>query len=247
MPYLYQKRMVDFLNNLCVLAPQINEKNINFYKEKAKSHNLLIDNAVFEGKEIPEDKYINLIKEIKPTFAILPDKFKNFKTTFSLHKKYLSVIKENCQFPIAVFQPLYKNASVKYYHFLEFIYWCIDSKIEYISLPYIPNIETKKFYSFTDREEIINLLLESFPSIKIHLLGIEHKSDFHLLKYKNVYSLDTTFVYANAYNRKNFCFIKAKHGLNFETTKVNRNVLLYLKQFVRSIKNENSIFGGFTF
>lgn len=247
MPYPYQKKLVNLLSNLCVLAPQINKKNISFYKKYAQSRNLLIDNAIFEGKAISENDYFELIKEIKPMYAILPDKFKDFEATFELHKKYFPIIKKYCKYPIAVFQPINKerkNVSIQQLYSL--LNWCNLNEIEYVSIPYIPNIENNRFYVHTDREKIINTILYFFPKMKIHLLGLEHKSDLYLLKYKNVVSLDTTFFYANAFHKRNFCFLKAKHGLNFDTKRANNNILYNLQKQIEEI-NENSFSWGFTF
>lgn len=234
LPYKYSKKLYkeNEMNNFCVLASQINENTISFYKQLATEKRLFLDNAILEKKDVFPEKYIELINEIKPSYAVLPDSFCDLKQTVKLHEKFYKKI--NSQINVmAVLAANPNTTREEVYYFLDF---CESTlKTVYIAIPYSYPIENRNFKIYGNRITLIECIrrhnrFHHRKKFKIHLLGIENYNDFLLPKiYPEITSIDTTFLFSNAYNNSSKCnYYKFKNGLDKEYSKLNKNILFNL-------------------
>lgn len=232
LPYKYSKKLYEKneIDNFCALASQINKNTISFYKKIALEKKLFFDNAILEKKDVSPEEYIELINEIQPLYAILPDSFCNLKQTIKLHEKFYKKINMHTNI-IAVLAADPNTTKEEVFYFLDF---CKSTlKVEYIAIPYSYPIENKRFKIHGNRISLIECIRKHNTfhykkKFKIHLLGIENYSDFLLPKiYPEIISIDTTYLFSNAYNHNSHkCnFFKFKNGLNKEYNKLNKNIL----------------------
>lgn len=78
----------------------------NFFEDSIKSgREVILDNSVFElGSHFDEHLYLKWIKQLKPTYSIIPDKFGDAFYTIDMVKKWSPIIKDLSLQSIGVLQ-----------------------------------------------------------------------------------------------------------------------------------------------
>ena len=64
-----------------------------YLKSREKDRFIIMDNGLFEGGVFPEEKLLEIIKEIEPNIFIVPDAWNNNYTTFNNAKYWMDEMK----------------------------------------------------------------------------------------------------------------------------------------------------------
>ena len=93
----------------CLVHRYLDTPEYKSYMLHAKSvgREIILDNSLYElGEAFDQDIYIEVVKELKPTYCILPDVFnkkeENLNSQISFYNKYSEVFKENNVLPMAI-------------------------------------------------------------------------------------------------------------------------------------------------
>ena len=171
----------------------------HFQKAAKKNREIIIDNSIFEGKGLTNQEFVNIVREIDPTWFIVPDVLEDVEATLSNYKKFTDEFPELKKGRIGVVQGKNYQEIVRCYEEIH----RIGADMIAISFDYSYYEELypskDKLVSWCEgRKILIDRLLEDKVidvTIPIHLLGCSLAKEFsHYTdnKYSFIYSIDTS-------------------------------------------------------
>lgn len=230
-----------FLVHLLDEVPEYKEK---YFKAREKGREIILDNSIFELEEAFDlDKFANKVKELEPTWYIIPDVLEDCTGTVykglewiekydDLPGKKIGVVQGKNYAEIADCYNFWDNEDVDMiaisfdYSWYEFIY---------------PN--PNKYISWTlGRVKLLGDLLNDGvlnPNKKHHLLGASLPLEFKLIRlsgYEFIYSIDTSSPVVHAIKNKRYeenFGLSTKESqklftmINYPSEKINKQLLYH--------------------
>lgn len=177
------QNLIDYDYALVHLYLENEEYRNHFLEAKAKGREIILDNSIFElGTAFDPFKYAEVIKELKPTYYIIPDVLENAKETQLNYVKFIDTFKDLPGKRIGVLQgKTYQELVDCYKHFLRFRVDKIGISFDYSYYEKCFPLNMKLEAWMKGRQMFIKQLQEeSFfrPEIPIHLLGCSLPQEF---------------------------------------------------------------------
>ena len=244
----YAETHTDF--DYCLIHRYLDTPSYAEYMRNAvkKGRTVYLDNGVYElGKAFNWEDYVKVIKELRPTYYILPDVFNqvedNIDSQITFYNRYYEdILEEAGSLPIAIPHGLTLDSlkfSIK-------IFDNILDKKAIIAIPFgSAAFEKDGIYSEKDipyipvrqamnRKSFVIDMLQEFPNRKYHLLGCKSICEFDNwddeISKENIVSIDTSIPVALSFE-----------GLKFKYSHFYKPLFLIDKNFNMDQPDESTI------
>jgi hypothetical protein len=165
---------------------------------KSYPHTWILDNSTALGEDISPEKYMKIVKDLNPTFAIAPDVLNNYSETVSRCSYFMESL-EDAYTGSKLFMVVPQGRNMSEWlmcaeRMREFPHALIGIPYRFQGMFYVDRKDTATA-RMTDRVMLVTYLHKIWPKEKFHLLGIWHPLELFVGRDYNVVSGDSSLCF----------------------------------------------------